>query len=110
VVDVARSLNYVHFDRAIPHGNLKATNILLDGLDRVADYCLHRMMTQASVVEQILDLGLLGYGAPELAAYKKPSKSDVYRVRLRRRVAAAPDRLVRWGRRVSSGSHLSTCH
>ncbi|KAG8083749.1 hypothetical protein GUJ93_ZPchr0016g2605 [Zizania palustris] len=83
-VDVARGLNYLHFDRAMPHGNLKATNILLDGLDlnaRVADYCLHRLMTQAGVVEQILDLGVLGYRAPELAASKKPSpsfKCDVY--------------------------------
>uniref|UniRef100_A0A1D1Z8L0 Putative LRR receptor-like serine/threonine-protein kinase At4g20940 n=1 Tax=Anthurium amnicola TaxID=1678845 RepID=A0A1D1Z8L0_9ARAE len=83
-VDVARGLNYLHFDRAVPHGNLKATNILLDGLDlnaRVADYCLHRLMTQAGTIEQILDSGVLGYRAPELAACKKPSpsfKSDVY--------------------------------
>ncbi|RWV88466.1 hypothetical protein GW17_00049442 [Ensete ventricosum] len=83
-VDVARGLNYLHFDRATPHGNLKATNILLDGLDlnaRVGDYCLHRLMTQSGTVEQILDAGVLGYRAPELAASKKPSpsfKSDVY--------------------------------
>ncbi|POO00994.1 Tyrosine-protein kinase [Trema orientale] len=83
-VDVARGLNYLHFDRAIPHGNLKATNILLDGPDlnaRVADYCLHRLMTQAGTIEQILDAGVLGYRAPELAASKKPLpsfKSDVY--------------------------------
>jgi serine/threonine protein kinase len=83
-VDVARGLNYLHFDRAMPHGNLKATNILLDGLDlnaRVADYCLHRLMTQSGTVEQILDSGVLGYRAPELAASKKPTpsfKSDVY--------------------------------
>ncbi|XP_010923698.1 LRR receptor-like serine/threonine-protein kinase GHR1 [Elaeis guineensis] len=83
-VDVARGLNYLHFDRGIPHGNLKATNILLDGLDlnaRVADYCLHRLMTQSGTAEQMLDAGLLGYRAPELAASKKPSpsfKSDVY--------------------------------
>ncbi|CAL9166085.1 LRR receptor-like serine/threonine-protein kinase GHR1 [Musa acuminata AAA Group] len=83
-VDVARGLNYLHFDRATPHGNLKATNILLDGLDlnaRVSDYCLHRLMTQSGTVEQILDAGVLGYRAPELAASKKPSpsfKSDVY--------------------------------
>ncbi|XP_010906523.1 LRR receptor-like serine/threonine-protein kinase GHR1 [Elaeis guineensis] len=83
-VDVARGLNYLHFDRAIPHGNLKATNILLDGLDlnaRVADYCLHRLMTQSGTIEQILDAGVLGYRAPELAASRKPSpsfKSDVY--------------------------------
>ncbi|XVF23081.1 hypothetical protein REPUB_Repub13aG0007200 [Reevesia pubescens] len=83
-VDVARGLNYLHFDRAVPHGNLKATNILLDGHDlnaRVADYCLHRLMTQAGTMEQILDAGLLGYRAPELADTKKPLlsfKSDVY--------------------------------
>ncbi|KAG9439668.1 hypothetical protein H6P81_019833 [Aristolochia fimbriata] len=83
-VDVARGLNYLHFDRAVPHGNLKATNILLDGSDlnaKVADYCLHRLMTQAGTVEQILDAGVLGYRAPELAAAKKPSpsfKSDIY--------------------------------
>ncbi|KAJ4981201.1 hypothetical protein NE237_032038 [Protea cynaroides] len=83
-VDVARGLNYLHFDRAVPHGNLKATNILLDGPDlnaRVADYCLHRLMTQAGTIEQILDAGVLGYRAPELAASKKPSpsfKSDIF--------------------------------
>lgn len=83
-VDVARGLNYLHFNRAVPHGNLKATNILLDGADlnaRVADYCLHRLMTQAGTIEQILDAGVLGYRAPELAASKKPLpsfKSDVY--------------------------------
>ncbi|GAA0145502.1 hypothetical protein LIER_05683 [Lithospermum erythrorhizon] len=83
-VDVARGLNYLHFDRALPHGNLKATNILLDGPDlsgRVADYCLHRLMTQAGTIEQILDAGVLGYRAPELAVSKKPLpsfKSDVY--------------------------------
>ncbi|CAL0301027.1 unnamed protein product [Lupinus luteus] len=83
-VDVARGLNYLHFDRAVPHGNLKATNVLLDTADmnaRVADYCLHRLMTQAGTTEQILDAGVLGYRSPELAASKKPMpsfKSDVY--------------------------------
>ncbi|CAH8345974.1 unnamed protein product [Eruca vesicaria subsp. sativa] len=83
-VDVARGLNYLHFDRAVPHGNLKATNILLEGGElnaRVADYCLHRLMTQAGTVEQIVDAGILGYRAPELAASRKPLpsfKSDVY--------------------------------
>ncbi|KAF9620702.1 hypothetical protein IFM89_014002 [Coptis chinensis] len=83
-VDIARGLNYLHFDREVPHGNLKSTNILLDGPElnaRVADYCLHRLMTQTGTTEQILDAGVLGYRAPELAASKKPSpsfKSDVY--------------------------------
>ncbi|KAG6407140.1 hypothetical protein SASPL_130124 [Salvia splendens] len=83
-VDVARGLNYLHFDRAIPHGNLKAANVLLEGPDlnaRVADFCLHRLMTQSGTIEQILDAGVLGYRAPELVASKKPLpsfKSDVY--------------------------------
>ncbi|KAF9623411.1 hypothetical protein IFM89_002995 [Coptis chinensis] len=85
-VDIARGLNYLHFDREVPHGNLKSTNILLDGPElnaRVADYCLHRLMTQTGTTEQILDAGVLGYHAPELLASKKPSpsfKSDVYDV------------------------------
>lgn len=83
-MDVARGLNYLHFDRAVPHGNLKAANILLEGPDfnaKVADYCLHRLMTQSGTIEQILDAGVLGYRAPELVASKKPLpsfKSDVY--------------------------------
>ncbi|KAL6567246.1 LRR receptor-like serine/threonine-protein kinase ghr1 [Orobanche gracilis] len=83
-VNVARGLNYLHFDRAVPHGNLKATNILLDGPDlnaRVADYCLHRLLSQSGTIEQILDAGVLGYRAPELVSSKKPQpsfKSDVY--------------------------------
>ncbi|XP_020591560.1 probable LRR receptor-like serine/threonine-protein kinase At4g20940 [Phalaenopsis equestris] len=83
-VDVARGLNYLHFDRAMPHGNLKTTNILLDGLDlnaRVSDYCLHRLMTPAGTTDQIHDSGVLGYCAPELAGSKKPApsfKSDTY--------------------------------
>ncbi|KAL6561908.1 LRR receptor-like serine/threonine-protein kinase ghr1 [Orobanche gracilis] len=83
-VDIARGLNYLHFDRAVPHGNLKATNILLDGPDlnaRVADYCLHRLLSQSGTIEQILDAGVLGYRAPELVASKKPQpsfKSDIY--------------------------------
>lgn len=77
-------MNYLHFDRALPHGNLKANNILLDGPElnaRVIDYCLHRLMTKAGTIEQILDAGVLGYRAPELATSKKPLpsfKSDVH--------------------------------
>lgn len=83
-VDIARGLNYLHYDRCLPHGNLKATNILLDGPDlsgRLADYSLHLLMTSAGTAEQILNAGALGYRAPELAAAKKPKpsfKADVY--------------------------------
>ncbi|CAH9121783.1 unnamed protein product [Cuscuta epithymum] len=83
-VDVSRGLNYLHLDREFPHGNLKASNVMLDGQDlnaRIADYALHLLMTQAGTTQQILDAGALGYLSPELAAQKKPMlsfKSDVY--------------------------------
>ncbi|XP_061372595.1 probable inactive receptor kinase At5g10020 isoform X2 [Gastrolobium bilobum] len=82
-VDVARCLLYLH-DRGLPHGNLKPTNILLAGHEnnaRLSDYGLHRLMTPAGIAEQILNLGALGYRAPELAAASKPVpsfKADVY--------------------------------
>lgn len=82
-VDVARSLLYLH-DRGLPHGNLKPTNIILSGAGydaRLTDYGLHRLMTPAGIAEQILNLGALGYRAPELATTAKPLpsfKADVY--------------------------------
>lgn len=82
-VDIARCLVYLH-DRGLPHGNLKPTNVLLSGPDlnaRLADYGLARLMTPAGIAEQILNLGALGYRAPELATGNKPSpsfKADVY--------------------------------
>lgn len=82
-VDVARCLSYLH-DRGLPHGNLKPTNILLTGPNYdalVVDYGLHRLMTPAGIAEQILNLGALGYRAPELEDSPKPGpslKADVY--------------------------------
>ncbi|XP_052196898.1 probable inactive receptor kinase At5g10020 [Diospyros lotus] len=82
-VDVARCLMYLH-DRSLPHGNLKPSNILLAGPDLdalVTDYGLHRLMTPVGIAEQILNLGALGYRAPELATAAKPLpsfKADVY--------------------------------
>lgn len=70
--------------RGLPHGNLKPTNILLPGPEysaRLTDYGLHRLMTPAGIAEQILNLGALGYRAPELATASKPVpsfKADVY--------------------------------
>lgn len=82
-VDVAQCLLYLH-DRGLPHGNLKPTNILLAGPDydvRLTDYGLHRLMTPAGIAEQILNLGALGYRAPELTTASRPApsfKADVY--------------------------------
>ncbi|KAJ8437965.1 hypothetical protein Cgig2_033698 [Carnegiea gigantea] len=82
-VDIARCLVFLH-DRGMPHGNLKPTNILLASPDlsaRVTDFSLHRLMTPAGIAEQILNLGALGYCAPELSNASKPMpslKADVY--------------------------------
>ncbi|KAF4400553.1 hypothetical protein G4B88_023346 [Cannabis sativa] len=82
-VDVARCLLFLH-DRGLPHGNLKPTNILLAGPEyeaRLTDYSLHRLMTPAGIAEQILNMGALGYRAPELSSAAKPVpsfKADVY--------------------------------
>ncbi|KAI3462020.1 hypothetical protein Pfo_018683 [Paulownia fortunei] len=81
--DVAGGLMFLH-DRGLPHGNLKPTNVLLVGSEynvRLTDYGLHRLMTHAGIAEQILNLGALGYRAPELASAAKPVpsfKADVY--------------------------------
>ncbi|KAK8641523.1 hypothetical protein V6N13_010923 [Hibiscus sabdariffa] len=83
-IDVARCLNYLHNERAIPHGNLKSTNILLEHPNltaRLTDYSLHRILTSAGTAEQVLNAGALGYRPPEFASSSKPCpslKSDVY--------------------------------
>nr|GMC60536.1 probable inactive receptor kinase At5g10020 [Ipomoea batatas] len=82
-VEVARCLAFLH-EKGLPHGNLKPTNIILVGGDysaRITDYGLHRLMTTSGIAEQILNLGALGYRAPELANATKPIlsfKADVY--------------------------------
>ncbi|KAM7522678.1 hypothetical protein LguiA_012580 [Lonicera macranthoides] len=83
-VDVARCLNYLHNEKAIPHGNLKSSNILLETPAMNAlltDYSLHRIMTSAGTSDQVLNAGALGYRPPEFASTSKPCpslKSDVY--------------------------------
>lgn len=83
-VDVARCLNYLHNEKAIPHGNLKSTNILLETPNLnvlLTDYSLHRILTPAGTAEQVLNAGVLGYRPPEFASSSKPCpslKSDVY--------------------------------
>ncbi|XP_051127076.1 probable inactive receptor kinase At5g10020 isoform X2 [Andrographis paniculata] len=82
-VDVARCLVFLH-ERGLPHGNLKPTNVILEGDEyrvQLTDYGLHRLMTPSGIAEQILNLGALGYRAPELATAAKPLpsfKADVY--------------------------------
>ncbi|XP_008799129.1 probable inactive receptor kinase At5g10020 isoform X2 [Phoenix dactylifera] len=83
-VDTARCLDYLHNEKAIPHGNLKSTNILIQAPNLNAfltDYSLHRIMNPAGMAEQVLNAGALGYRPPEFASTSKPCpslKSDVY--------------------------------
>lgn len=83
-VDTARCLDYLHNEKAIPHGNLKSTNILVQAPSLNAlltDYSLHRIMNPAGMAEQVLNAGALGYRPPEFASTSKPCpslKSDVY--------------------------------
>lgn len=83
-VNVARCLSYLHNEKAIPHGNLKSTNILLQPPNMnplLSDYSLHRILTSAGTAEQVLNAGALGYRPPEFASSSKPCpslKSDVY--------------------------------
>ncbi|RDX77836.1 putative inactive receptor kinase, partial [Mucuna pruriens] len=83
-IEVAQCLHYLHEEKAIPHGNLKSTNILLDTPNRnvlLTDYSLHRILTAAGTAEQVLNAGALGYRPPEFARSNKPCPSltsDVY--------------------------------
>lgn len=92
-VDIARGLSYLHVEQQWPHGNLKASNVLLveegegGGGDlltlrgRLADYSLHRLVTEAGTANTILNAGALGYRSSELASARKPKPSleaDVY--------------------------------
>lgn len=84
-MDIARCLSYLHNERAIPHGNLKSTNILLEppamNHPVLTDYSLHRLMTSSGTAEQVLTAGALGYRPPEFCSTSKPCpslKSDVY--------------------------------
>ncbi|KAG8388877.1 hypothetical protein BUALT_Bualt02G0170900 [Buddleja alternifolia] len=83
-LDVARCLTYLHNDSAIPHGNLKSTNILIEIPNKnilLTDYSLHRLLTSSGTAEQVLNAGALGYRPPEFTSTSKPCpslKSDVY--------------------------------
>ncbi|KAL2238500.1 probable inactive receptor kinase At5g10020 [Sesamum indicum] len=83
-LDVACCLTYLHTESAIPHGNLKSTNILIEVPNinvLLTDYSLHRLLTSAGTAEQVLNAGALGYLPPEFTSTSKPCpslKSDVY--------------------------------
>uniref|UniRef100_A0ACD5XTW0 Uncharacterized protein n=1 Tax=Avena sativa TaxID=4498 RepID=A0ACD5XTW0_AVESA len=77
----ARGLTYLHDDMSIVHGNLTASNVLLDedSSPKIADIGLSRLMTAAANSSVLAAAGALGYRAPELSKLKKASaKTDVY--------------------------------
>ncbi|ESQ50120.1 hypothetical protein EUTSA_v10001893mg [Eutrema salsugineum] len=83
-LDIASCLSYLHNEEAIPHGNLKSTNVLLKPPELTAlltDYSLHRLITPQATSEQVFNAAALGYCPPEFASSSKPYpslKSDVY--------------------------------
>ncbi|KAG2327337.1 hypothetical protein Bca4012_036345 [Brassica carinata] len=83
-LDIATCLSYLHNEEAIPHGNLKSTNVLLKPPQLTAlltDYSLHRLITPEATSEQVLNAAALGYCPPEFASSTTPYpslKSDVY--------------------------------
>ncbi|ONK67474.1 uncharacterized protein A4U43_C05F430 [Asparagus officinalis] len=83
-VNVASCLNYLHNERAIPHGNLKSSNIIIQSTDintLLTDYSPHKNNESAGMADQASECGALGYRPPEFANTIKPCpslKSDVY--------------------------------
>ncbi len=95
----ARGLSQLHVVEHMIHGNLTASNILVDNVDstasaaatasssssssvicpKISEYGISRLMTPAAVSNVIATAGSSGYHAPELTKSKKPTtKSDVY--------------------------------
>lgn len=80
----ARGLVHLHQNENIVHGNLTASNILLDTRGTaitaaISDFGLSRLMTPAANANVVATAGSLGYRAPELTKLKKATtKSDVY--------------------------------
>ncbi|XP_042016198.1 probable leucine-rich repeat receptor-like protein kinase IMK3, partial [Salvia splendens] len=81
-IGITRGLCYLHSEANNIHGNLTATNVLLDeNTDpKIADVGLSRlMMSPATIANVVATAGSLGYSAPELSKLKNATtKTDVF--------------------------------
>lgn len=83
-IGIARGLDHLHtgLDKPMVHGNLKTSNVLLDGSYdecRVSDYGLHLLLSPAAAQEALEAAAAQGYVAPELAKARDATReSDVY--------------------------------
>ncbi|TVU26831.1 hypothetical protein EJB05_29396, partial [Eragrostis curvula] len=78
---MARGLAYLHHDKFIIHGNLTASNILLDEQcnPKIVDFGLFRLMTDDAKSNVMAAAGTLGYLAPELENLETANrKTDMY--------------------------------
>ncbi|KAL1543616.1 putative leucine-rich repeat receptor-like protein kinase imk3 [Salvia divinorum] len=80
-IGITRGLCYLHTEANHIHGNLTATNVLLDeNTDpKIADVGLSRLMTSAATANVVATAGSMGYRAPELSKLKNATdKTDVF--------------------------------
>ncbi|KAK9167410.1 hypothetical protein Scep_002601 [Stephania cephalantha] len=83
ILDIAQGIAYLHYGvkPAIYHGDIKATNILLDEnmKAKITDFSLAKQITEGQSHISTRVGGTYGYIAPEYALYGKlTEKSDVY--------------------------------
>ncbi|XP_047982776.1 probably inactive leucine-rich repeat receptor-like protein kinase IMK2 [Salvia hispanica] len=80
-IGITRGLCYLHSEVNHVHGNLTATNVLLDENrdPKIADVGMSRLMTSAATANVVGTAGSMGYRAPELSKLKNASeKTDVF--------------------------------
>lgn len=78
---ITRGLCYLHTQVNMAHGNLTASNIVLDEQmePKIGDVGLSRLMTSAANTNMVATAGTLGYRAPELSKLKNATtKTDIY--------------------------------